>query len=381
MYLTHVSSRILLSGFVAIAVVAGSVSRVSTQGVPVTTKLAEGWTALAAGDLTLAARSAEQAMADAPRSASALTLAVEVDLARSGAHSALDSYERWLGGRKVEAAYVLRRIAQGHLRAVVAAHTPPAYVEALSALAADGDQAALAELARGADSPNSQETKALAALGDRRAIETLIRQLRLPVPNKLGIINALADGGVRSSTQVLVDALADPHEELRAGAAEALGRLGATETISRLKLLLQDPLPPVRLAAAGALYRLQDYSGLSLLQPLVRSEVPSVRLSAAQIMAGTPTPEWQAEVRALTTQQDELVQLGAARLLAPHDPQAAAAVFERLGQSGNMAMREEAARASIQTVSGDFTTLRRFLRNADQLTAVRAAARILESTR
>jgi hypothetical protein len=46
-----------------------------------------------------------------------------------------------------------------------------------------------------------------------------------------------------------------------------------------------------------------------------------------------------------------------------------------------MAMREEAARASIQTVSGDFTTLRRFLRNADQLTAVRAAARILESTR
>ncbi|HEY2433336.1 MAG TPA: HEAT repeat domain-containing protein [Vicinamibacterales bacterium] len=353
----------------------------TAQAVSLAPTLAEGWTALAAGDLPRATSSADRALTDAPRSANALALRIEIDLTRNGAAAALDSYERWLGSRKVEAPYILRQVARGHLRAVATARKPPASVDALAALAADGDQDALTDLGRAAEAPGSQEAKLLAAMGDPRAVQALIGQLRQPVANKLGIISALGDSGSPAAIQPLVELLTDPHEELRAGAAEALGRLGASDSIPKLKGLLQDPVPPVRLAAAAALYRLQDYSGAGLLQPLMASDIASVRLSAAQAMAVTPTPEWQATVRALLADPNELVQLGAARLMAPHDPQASAEAFERLGRSDNMAIREQAARSSIRTLTSDFTALRRYLRNADPSTSVQAANRILELTR
>jgi len=98
-------------------------------------------------------------------------------------------------------------------------------------------------------------------------------------------------------------------------------------------------------------------------------------------MAGTPPPSWQGIVKALLTEPDEGVQLGAARLIAPYDPQAAAETLERLGRSENVTVREEAARAYMKRVAGDFASLRRYLRSQDTVASVRAADRILELTR
>jgi hypothetical protein len=98
-------------------------------------------------------------------------------------------------------------------------------------------------------------------------------------------------------------------------------------------------------------------------------------------MSGTPTPTWQSTVKALLNEPDERVQLGAASLIAPFDPQAATATLERLGQSQNMTIREEAAKSYLRRLAADFASLRRYLRNPDVVIAGRAAARILELTR
>src|SRR5687768_13806786 len=58
-----------------------------------------GWALFAQHDLVKAGAAAAQALKTSPRSAAALTLAIEVEIARGGALTGLDFYERWLGQR------------------------------------------------------------------------------------------------------------------------------------------------------------------------------------------------------------------------------------------------------------------------------------------
>lgn len=344
------------------------------------TSLAEGWAALDDGDLATAARAAERAIRESPLSAAAVALAVDVEVARGGSLSGLDVYERWLGTRKVDDPYVLRRVALGHLR-WSSQQQHVARMDAARALIADGDERAAAELMRAAAAGGHAEARVLASLGDPRGVEILIGQLRMPAGSKLGVIKALAESGSTLAVSPLLELLADRREDHRAAAADALGRLDASAAIPRIKPLLSDPVFPVRMAAAAALLRLGDHAGVNLLDELMTSEHPAVRLSAAEASAVQPTPSWLAVVRGLTSDPDSTIQLGAARLIAPFDQHLAAAVLERLATAQNPAIREEAGRAFVQHVAADFASLRRYLRSPHSLTAIRAASRILELTR
>ena len=319
-------------------------------------------------------------MAEQPLNPAAVALGVEVDVARGGSLAGLDTYERWLGSRKVDAPYVLRRLSHAHLR-WVARQQQPARLEAIKALVADGDQEAADALLQEAAAGGPSQAKALASLGDPRGVEMLIGQLQTPAGSKRSVIEALAESRSRLAVAPLVNLLTDIREDHRAAAARALGQLGASDAISRLKPLLNDPVFPVRMAAAEALYRLEDYSGADLLDGLLTSDHAAVRLSAAESMAVKPSPSWLHVVRTLTSDPDTTVQLGAARLIAPYEPQLAAAVLERLRSAENPAIREEAGRAFVEQVAGDFASLRRYLRSPDPLTVVRAASRILSLTR
>jgi HEAT repeat protein len=343
--------------------------------------VADGWRALAAGDLAAAERAAAQAMRDSGGSIGAVTLAIEVDIATARqAVAGLDTYERWLGGRRVEAPYLLRRVAQAHLRHVVGQAQHPWRLEAARLLAADGDPG-LTEAVTAAANGAPADPALLAAAGDERAVKTLIAQLQDAGPGKLRIIDALARTGSPLAVPPLTNLLQDPRVEHRGAAAEALGRLGATDAAPRLRPLLDDTAFPVRLSAAAALYRLDDMSGVQVLEQLLSSEHPAVRLSAAEALSARPGGAWLQVARALASEQDETVRLGAARLLATHDPVLAAQALHSLGRSENPAVREEAERALIGDVSADFAGLRRALRGPDGLTAVRAAGRILGLTR
>ncbi len=381
-------SRWLVVGLLLLAAtsVARTVSVVASQAPssppPEAPILAQGWAALAKGDLARASTAATQAMAGYPGSPATLALAVEVDLTRGGRLAGLDTYERWLRDRRVDEPHVLRRIALAFLRSTVDQNKDPrARLEALKALVAEGDPVAQKLLNDGASAGSFAETRVLASMGDARAVNQLIAQLRSPTGNKLLAISALSESGSRLAIAPLVETLADPRPEVRATAVDGLGRLGARDAIDRIVPLLDDPSLDVRCAAAGALYRLEDMRGVPLLQQMLASEHANLRLSAVDRMASHPDAQWRSAARDLTRDPDAAVRVMAARLIAPYEPDVAAATLDRLLEDGNLAIREEAGRVMSERVARDFAGLRRLLRHADNLVAVRAAARILDLTR
>jgi len=343
--------------------------------------LADGWARLAKGDAAGAAAAAAQAIARDPLSVAAASLAVDAELARGGTTAGLNTYEKWLGSRRLDDGYVLRRVARALLRE--ATSTQPngvARLEALRGLAADGDAAATAALQDAATSGSFGEMRALAGLGNRRAVDELIAQLDTR-PDKSLIISALGASGGKQAIRPLIGVLADPRDVNRAAAADALGRLEATEAIPQLKALLNDQVFAVRVTAAGALFRLNDSSGLPLLSELAQSEHAAIRVAAAREMAAQPDTAWQGMVRVLTSDPDPVVRLDAARLIAPYDQALALRVLDDLLRDGNIAVREAASQVMVEQVASDFATLRSLMRSEDLTVRVKAAARVLELTR
>src|SRR5687768_985053 len=132
--------------------------------------LAQGWVLLAEGKYDEAGRSAGSVSTRFPRSAAALALTIEVDIARGGATTALDSYEAWLGSRSLEEPAVLRRVARAYLYEWSRqTRDGVARDEALLALAEEGDVQARELLSAGAGGPSAS-----AKAGDARAVEVLI---------------------------------------------------------------------------------------------------------------------------------------------------------------------------------------------------------------
>jgi HEAT repeat protein len=311
----------------------------------------------------------------------ALNLAVEVEIARGGLTAGLDTYERWLGAKKIEAAYVLRRVATACLQVLVRQRDAgTARIDALKALVADGDPTAVASMAQAGENAGPLETRMMAALGDEHAVRTLISQL--PAQRDLGAtIKALAESGSRLAIPPLLEILAKGKDDDRAAAADGLARLGAHDAVPQIKPLLDHANFTIKMTAAAALYRLGDDSGAGLLDQLLASEHGGVRLGAAEALSVRPGGAWLDVARALTSDRDEAIQLGAARLVAPYDRELADQVLRRLGQSQNPAVREEAGRLFADRVANDFVTLRSLLRSPDGGTRARAAGRILELTR
>lgn len=343
--------------------------------------LADGWSRLAKGDAAGAALVASQALARDPLSAAAASLAVEAELARGGTTGGLNAYEKWLGSRRLEDGYVLRRVARALL--VEATGKQPnftARLEALRALAADGDRDAAATLEQGAHAGRFAETRALAALGNEQAVARLIAQLA-SAPMKTPIIDALAESGSKLAVPPLQALLADPSDVNRAAAADALGRLGAVETIPQLRPLLNDQVFIVKLKAAGALFRLNDSEGLLLLNEVAQSEHAAIRVAAAKELESQPDTLWQSMVRNLTSDPDPVVRMDAARLIAPYDQPLAKRVLDELMRDGNIGIREAASDVLVERVASDFATLRALLRSGDLAVRVKAAGRILELTR
>jgi HEAT repeat protein len=342
--------------------------------------LARGWTALSRGDTRGASSAAAEVLSSNPRSVAALSLSVEAALEQGGAAAALAAYERWLGDRRIEDAYVVRRVARGLLVEAASKSTDPLVrSEAQRALAADGDKDASATIEKSAAGGNAMALRTLAGRGDERAVASLVTQMQSMGggPRAL-IVAALGESGSRQAVAPLIPILQDTNVGTRAAAAEALGRLGAPEAVPYIAPLLADPVFNVRLKASGALFRLNDPRGLPLLDEVARSEFPAVRLGAAQEMSSRPDATWQTLVRGLLDDNDPVVRLDAAKLIAPHDPAAASRVFQELSRSDNPAIQEVATSAMAQQLPADVTALRLLLRSPEALVRVRAGARILE---
>ncbi|HEX7085695.1 MAG TPA: HEAT repeat domain-containing protein [Vicinamibacterales bacterium] len=343
--------------------------------------LANGWAMVAEGAADRAATRAAEIMASDPRSGAALHLALEAQIARSGAAGALTWYETWLASRTMDEPAAVRRIAQAMLREEATARTNvEARVLAMRTLLAEGDRWASDELARLAASPGTSP-QLLAQLGYAEAVGPVVAGLESGHMDPVKALDVLGATGNRAAARAVEARLGDARQEVRAAAADALGRIGSADDAEALRRLLADRSLHVRLKAAGALLRLGDFSGLPFLQELLTDASPSIRLAAADAMASQPDAGWQATLIDLTREPDPEIQASAARLLAPHDPATARAVLESLAQHENPAIRDLAAAGLSEVIADDLPSLRRSMHESHPLIRVRAAARVLHVTR
>jgi HEAT repeat protein len=340
-----------------------------------------GWTFLVAGDPARAAEQANLALATAPRSIAAITLLVHADIMRAGAMTGLETYELWLGLQQTEDAYLIRHIARAWLLETTRAPDPEARLQALKHLIRDGDAEAHRQLSRLAADGGFAEMRSLAETGDAAAVRRLLEWLPQS-SSKLEIIAALVASGHPQAIAPLRDLLSDPEPATVAAAADALGKLGAKETVSRIKPLVTNLASTrlVRIKAAEALYRLGDDAGLNVLEELLKNPEPALRILGAKAMSSRPTPSWQGTVRELLEASHPSIRLDAATLIAQYDPAAARAALDRLLADDMPSVRVQAARVLAERVAGDFMTLRKLMKTGDLLARVRAAGRILELT-
>ena len=346
-----------------------------------------GWAMLAAGDLAKAVSYAQAILNKYPSSIAGASLLVEAEIVRGGGEAGLGAYERWLGSRRLEDGYLLRRAARALLWD--AASSPEVGVEALQYLTADGDLEARIRLGINMNNGNAADTRALARNGDEGAIRRLIDQIEKTPGKKMFQIQTLVESRSQLAIPTLTKLLGDKDPDHVGAAADGLGELGAKNAIPALRQLYQDGKNPlfVRFNAAAALYKLNDMSGLPLLQKqMALTEAPYVQLGPLRAMAPRaggppPDPTWLKTVRELSVNKDPAVRAQAAALVAPYDHELARQTLQRLISEGETAILEIAAKAMIESVATDFTTLRGLLRAPSALTRVRAANGILRLTR
>ncbi len=376
---------------VALVVAMTSVAARAQQAAPVATSqeallLAQGWGYLSSGDSTRAAAIAAQLLAAYPLSDAGVALAVEAELPRSGWLGALNVYEQWMGARRLDNGYTLRRIARASLHeALKNVATRPA---ALEALIADGDPDAIAQATAAMGAGKFSDTRALAVTGDDRAVKALITQLDSLQDGQGPIIDALGQSHNRVAIPPLLKLLSDPRDNISAAAADALGRLGFPEVIDKLRpLLAEDHGYAVRFTAARALGRLGDPSGVIFLRQAMdrAAGAPGASLlriqAAAALAAIGPDTGFIDTARALLNDPDPYVRTLAAEVVAPFDNALAKSTLQALESDPNPAIRQKAAQVMAQHVAGDLSTLRSLLRSADAEARTFAAGRILELTR
>ena len=342
----------------------------------------QGWALLAAGDAAKASKAGTDALAKFPRSAAAIALVVEAEIMRGGAIAGLTAYERWLGDRKVEDPYLVRRVARGMLQSAAKGPAPLAS-EAMRFLAEDGDIESRAELTKKAYAGGLVEAKALAPIDDG-IVRYLIQSLSSATGSKLAIVDALVASRSQLAIPPLIDLLGDtatpPHV---AAAADGLGKLGATEAVPRLRQLLGNPgaPPEVKWTVATALYRLGDKSGETLLQKSLESDHGALRLAAIEAMSGKPDAVWQNLVRSLVADSNPTVRMQAARLIAPYDNTLARVTLEGFLANRTGESYDFAAQILAQHVATDFAMLRRLIRSTTGQTQLQACGRVLQLTR
>lgn len=121
----------------------------------------------------------------------------------------------------------------------------------------------------------------------RRAIERALSDRNTAV--RTHAVQALSGAGA-DAVVPLLDRVHDPEGDVRAAAADALGRIGDTRAALALVGISQDPIPEVRLAATRALGSLPGEVAARALVGLVHDAMPEVRLAALRGLQEHPDP-------------------------------------------------------------------------------------------
>lgn len=348
--------------------------------------LAAGWTALAGRRYDEAVKLADAILTRRPWDRAAVVLKITA-LSSAAPLRGLDAYEQWLAaGRRADDAGLLEPVAIAVLQEIAGAADADLQRAAIAALAmsrVEGTRERLAALPATEENTLLRDTAAARA-GDAAAIKRLNDAAAAPTGESEMLATALTELG-SSGEPGLLQLARSRDRAIRTATAKALATQDSDPSRAALQTLTKDPDPMVRLWATVSLARRRDPEALTQVEQMLASPVPDVQIAAAHAWEGRDGP-WVAVIRPLLQNQDGLIRLQAARVLAPVDPEAARRVLDEALGDGNPVVRLESAKAidalapSLPSVL-DLPTLRQRLRDRDPHVRLPVASALLKAAR
>jgi HEAT repeat protein len=345
-----------------------------------------GWSALGARQPAQALELARQLLQKNPSDHEAIGLAVAALTAIPQPVSALDEYERWFTQVRLEDPFLVRPIAIATLEQIAAGSDTLLAIGALEHLSSSRIPGARERLQSGRTDQNALMTDAaLARLGDTNAAARLVQSGQTAGPGRGAAVAALLPLGGSAAIPVLRQMLQDAAPPTRAAALRALGKMEAREALPDIQLRMTDPSPLVRARAVVALARMGNRQAEEQVTQMLESPVPDVRLIAAETYADRGNGPWISAIMPLLQDQGGLTRLMAAELIAPIDPEAVRSVLGQAAQDANPVVRSEAMRIlaepeAFSLMSGDWPSLRKWLRDPEAAIRMNAARIVIELT-
>jgi HEAT repeat protein len=201
----------------------------------------------------------------------------------------LSSPRWWIRARAAEHLGLARaKRATPHLLRALDDDSYDVRLRAAKAVAAAGGTAAVAPLAKALSEPNRFSTiriaDILAGMGHPVVRELVDVFPHLTRHGKLAVLDILGRIHPPEAVPWLHERLQEPHRDLRARAAHAIGAIGATASAGVLRAALEDPDWPVRAMAAKGLGRLHDEEAIPQLCAAMRDREWWVRANAGEAL-------------------------------------------------------------------------------------------------
>lgn len=339
-----------------------------------------GWAALESGNVAGAVRVADALLSASPRDHAAVLLKLSALASGGNPVEALDAYDRWREARRHEDPYLLALVAEAVLRQLATSSVELSIrLGAAEALAEHGVAGGAELVAKTAPTAGTAGAIALAKTGSAEGASAALESLpRLAGSAKTEAIQQVADARLAGAESALTRLLSDPDPMIRASAAQGLGRMGANGATAALLRLLNDPVGAVRQSAAPALVALGRSEGEPLVTAMLDSGVPDIVLAVAEALPNDVV-RWQSHLSRVLEADDPIGRLRAARLLRNADRESAERVIRQGLESGNLAIREEAARTwtadGVPVATGD---LKKLLRDPSAWVRLAAARALLD---
>jgi HEAT repeat protein len=320
--------------------------------------------ALKAGRAANAIELSDNVLSGAPDNQAAIGVKIDALIALGDFRSALRAYDGFVSMSGRDSATVLAPIARAQLKTLTQATLLAVKIDALEALAANGDAEAKTTLQTlmKEEATARPAAEAVARLGDKAAAQRVVQLVSQAQGGmRAEAVRTLATIKDAPAEAVVREALKANDPALQAAGADVAAARGMKSLVPELRQTAANGIAQGQYRAAIALVSLGDSVGRERVAEALASDVPDSRLSAAEALRKSGDKSWVARVTPLLADPDGLNRFFAAEMLLTEDRGAAMKVLHPATADPNPVIRAEAARILAQAASTDISQLRPFL--------------------
>jgi HEAT repeat protein len=320
--------------------------------------------ALKSGRAANAIELSDQVLSGAPDNMAAINVKIDATIALGDLRGALRAYDAFVNMSGRDSAAVLAPVARAYLKTLTQSTLIGTKIDALEALAANGDADAKSTLQTLAKDDNAGRpaAEALARLGDKAAAQRVAQfAAQAQGSQRADALRTIATIKDVPAEALVREALKANDPALQAAGADLAAARGMKTLVPELRQTMASGIAQGQYRAALALVALGDSTGRERVAEALASDVPDSRLSAAAALRKTGDKSWIPRVTPLLANQDGLNRFFAAEMLLPEDRAAAMRVLHPATADPNPVIRGEAARILAEAPSTDISQLRPFL--------------------